>query len=162
MTSPPPILLACFVHLVLHTTLFIQLDPVVFQGTPILGSQIFYLSVMDLLCDSEVIPRHWKSVPPWGKFVLETIVVFLIGEFSMVLVWLSMEALLLDLIKWTGLDYPSKLLVFHISTVAIGFISAVIVAAVTNRPAKMQKRGREIWRSAKHYWQATFADKKQP
>ncbi|XP_044249592.1 uncharacterized protein [Drosophila takahashii] len=160
MTSPPPILLACFVHLVLHTTLFIQLDPDVFKGTPILGSQIFYLSVMDLLCDSEVIPKHWRRVPPWGKFVLETILAFLIGEFSMVLVWLSMERLLLDLIKWTGLDYPSKLLVLHISTVGIGIISAVTVAAVTNRPAKIQKTGRKIWSTAKYNWQAIFADKK--
>jgi len=161
MTSPPPILLACFVHLVLHTTLFIQLDPDIFNDTPILGSQIFYLSVMDLLCDCEVIPEHWKSVPPWGKFILETIVSFLIGEFSMMLGWLSMEKFLVELLKRTSLRYHSKLLVLEISTVALGIIFSVLVAAMTNRTAKMQKVGSKVWSTIKQYRQAPWTKKEQ-
>ncbi|XP_016963344.1 uncharacterized protein LOC108033511 [Drosophila biarmipes] len=145
MTSPHPILLACFVHLVLHTTLFIQLDPDTFNDTPILGSQIFYLSVMDLLCDCEVIPGHWNGVPPWGRFILETFVAFLIGEFSMMLVWLSMEKFLVELLKWTTLRHHSKLLVLEISTVALGTIFSLLVAAMTNRTARMQKIGSNVW-----------------
>ncbi|XP_016982870.1 uncharacterized protein LOC108047273 [Drosophila rhopaloa] len=152
MTSPSPILLACFVHLMLHTSIFIQMDPDDFADTPILGSQIFYLSVMDLLCHCDVIPEHWKYVPPWGKFILETIVIFLVGEIFMVGVWLSMEALLVELIanvtNWTGLvsasSKRSKRFFLEISTLVLGIAFSVTVAAVTNRPAKIKKIGSKM------------------
>ncbi|XP_017111326.1 uncharacterized protein LOC108135212 [Drosophila elegans] len=148
MTSPLPILLACFVHLMLNTTLFIQMDPDHFADTPIVGSQIFYLSLMVLLGNCEVTPARWKYVPPWGKFILETIVIFLIGEIAMVGIWLSMETLLVELtingLKWTGLAC-SKMLILEIGTLVLGITFAVIVAAITNRPAKVQQIGRQMW-----------------
>ncbi|XP_017050392.1 uncharacterized protein LOC108094363 [Drosophila ficusphila] len=169
MTSLIPILLACFVHLMLHTTLFIHLEPNTFEDTPIFGSQIFYLSVMDLLCSCEVIPEHWKSIPRWGKFILETIVVFFIGEISMVGVWLSMELLLVELIiqflYWTGLvstfSRRSQMLIIEISTVLLGIIFSVIVAVITNRPAQLKKIGRDLWGITNKYRRESLPAKKK-
>ncbi|XP_017081394.2 uncharacterized protein LOC108114793 [Drosophila eugracilis] len=165
MTHPFPILLACFVHLVLHTALFVQLDPVVFEGTPILGSQIFYLSVMDLLCHCEVIPSRWNKVPPWGKSVLETIVAFLIGEISMFGIWFTIETIFADVIIMvtynTDLKYSFKLFLLEISTVMIAIAFSMGVAAVTNKPVKMQKLGRQILSFTKNFKQAFFFERKE-
>ncbi|KQS61779.1 uncharacterized protein Dere_GG26970 [Drosophila erecta] len=150
MTSAAPVILACFVHMVLHTTLFIHLDPGMFADTSILGSQIFYLSLMDLLCNREVIPTHWSKIPHWGKFILETIIAFLIGEMSMVGLWLPMETLLVNFINfltnWSGLGYRITNIFLEISTIILGTIFSVIVTVITNRPAKVQKIGERIWR----------------
>ncbi|KAH8292818.1 hypothetical protein KR054_009468, partial [Drosophila jambulina] len=151
MTSLVPILLACFVHLALHTTLFIQLDPDVFSNTPILGSQLFYLSVLDLLCHCQVIPGHWNFLPSWARTVLETIVVFLISEMAMAMVWLTMETYLRELITGvinaSGLvlanSYFSQRLILEIITVVLSVVFTVLVAAFTNQPSNVQKNSRK-------------------
>lgn len=150
MTSPTPVLLAFVVHMVLHTTLFIHLDPGIIADTPVFGSQLFYLSVMDLLCDTEVIPTHWSNIPRWGKFILETIIAILIGETLMVGVWLSMETLLVNFINvitnWLGLGSRTNTTFQEIGTILLGVIFLVIVGAITNRPAKVWKMAQQSWR----------------
>lgn len=152
MTTLAPILLACFVHLMLHTTLFIQLDPEIFSDTPILGSQLFYLSVLDLLSHCQVIPEHWKCGPSWARFVLETIAVFVISEMVMAVVWLSLETLLRELVieasNASGFviatSYRSRRLILETITVALSIVFTVIVAAVTNQSPSVHSIGRKI------------------
>ncbi|KAH8244684.1 hypothetical protein KR032_004730, partial [Drosophila birchii] len=143
MTSLVPILLACFVHLALHTTLFIQLDPEHFSNTPILGSQLFYLSVLDLLCHCQVVPGHWLFLPSWARTVLETIAVFLISEMTMAVVWVTMETYLLELIAGitttTSPKYCTQRLILEIITVVLSIVFTVAVAAYTNQPSNVQR-----------------------
>ncbi|KAH8314734.1 hypothetical protein KR059_007393, partial [Drosophila kikkawai] len=151
MTSLVPILLASFVHLTLHTTLFIQLDPEVFRNTPILGSQLFYLAVLDLLFHCQVIPGHWNSLPLWAKAVLESIAVILISEMALAVVWISMETYLIELITGltaaSGLSNASSLLserlILEIITVMLSVAFTVVVAVFTNQPSNVQQIGRK-------------------
>ncbi|KAH8356996.1 hypothetical protein KR200_011531, partial [Drosophila serrata] len=149
MTSLAPILLACFVHLALHTTFFIHLDPEIFSNTPIIGSQLFYLSVLDLMCHCQLIPGHCIFLPSWARIVLETIAVFLISEMTMAVVWLTTEIYLRELITGvtiaSGLatSFPSERLILEIITVVLSILFTVIVAAFTNQPSTAQKLGRK-------------------
>ncbi|KAH8263882.1 hypothetical protein KR038_009153, partial [Drosophila bunnanda] len=149
MTSLVPILLACFVHLALHTALFIQLDPEIFSNTPILGSQLFYLSLLDLLCHCQVVPGHCNFLPSWAWIVLETIAVFLISEMTMAVVWLTMEIYLRDLFTEVTIafglttSYRSQKVILEMTAVGLSMLFAVIVAAFTNQASNVQKIGRK-------------------
>ncbi|KAH8410212.1 hypothetical protein KR009_008396, partial [Drosophila setifemur] len=167
MTHPLPILLAMFLHLGLNTTIFINLDREIFANTPIFGSHIFYLSLMDLLCHSEVLPKRWNSVPKWGVLILETISVTLLGEFVMSVVWLTMElllkALIIEITHAMDLDVAehSQKVVLEVVTVILAVIFTVVVAVSTNRPAKIHEMGRKVWETTKEYGQIIFARKFQ-
>ncbi|KAH8328524.1 hypothetical protein KR067_010382, partial [Drosophila pandora] len=82
-----PIILNVFCN----TALFVKLDPETFEDKPILGSIIFYLTVLGMLWHRKLIPNHWKYVPSWGLLILETLFALLMGEFAMYLLWLPVE-----------------------------------------------------------------------
>ncbi|KPU74387.1 uncharacterized protein Dana_GF26359 [Drosophila ananassae] len=82
-----------------NTALFVNLDPETFEDKPILGSIIFYFTVLGKLWHRKLIPNHWKSVPSWGLLILETLFALLMVEFAMYLLWLPVENMIDDVVN---------------------------------------------------------------
>ncbi|XP_030377226.1 uncharacterized protein LOC115626112 [Scaptodrosophila lebanonensis] len=145
MTSILPILFISFVHLVTHTSIIIHQRMDGFVNVPKLASYITYATIMDVIYDIQVIPKHWSHLPGWGKFVIETLFTLLVAEFGIVLVWSTLEAVcitfLLDTIEMSGLNiiiYPGwRRFIIAIATVSLSLSISLAVSTATNRSLKV-------------------------
>lgn len=91
---------ATILNVFLNTALFVKLDPETFENKPVLGSVIFYLTVLGKLWHRKLIPNHWKTVPCWGLLILETLFALLMGEFAMSLLWLPVENMIVYMVHY--------------------------------------------------------------
>ncbi|KAH8298321.1 hypothetical protein KR018_003626, partial [Drosophila ironensis] len=127
--------IAIFVHLFLNVVIFVN-DSMQSTG-PLVASQIFYLSMMDLMSHCHITPGRWTSVPTWGTVVLETVMALLISELVLRYVWftfeLVVEGIIYYIISAIGGNEQMSSTVVDIVIILMAVFVMLLVVVATNQ-----------------------------